>query len=1508
MFIQNEYIMDNVVNKVYPNLINDHKQLLANSVESIIDYIASRYNFDKNNAQYLIRLKRNTNRDLKAILNMILPYVNENSDKTKIKNLNDLYVKKDENNEYIYTNLQYNRAIREKNKYKERQFNKEHLNNNLKLLMRSIHLSANKLYVNWIDIFPYSYPEVKDSVLYKKTKQLFRDKQFDKMIDPEDMNGGLPFDDIYNVLYNDLFNSVKNVKWLLYERVVDGEPMPFIEIINEIIDLTNMKNNVRWEHIDQTKFSNQWYDFLNKSVKKKYVKIFKGFFYAFQKYYNMATILADKKLFIPFKFNRDEENEVDANDFNEEFKTIDVKKIIPNIRITPPQHIYNYILSSIQQFKKTVYYDILNTEGHIIHRSGNYFLTLKNVYNFAKSLTHYNFEEDEDAKRQYYEIGKQWKAVPNYLKSLFLEKLERFTFPFGEDGIVFRWFSLKIYYQRLYGDTGSYYNWIRWVYKELKKRILDIIFRTLCKKGVLSYFMPRYKVKNRSDMKKYVFTEENKKKFGKAYYFVTGEQYKDLPKIDGKHYFLKLVEKHSYETWPTFYALDWVSQISFFHKYLNNRVIFVTGGTGVGKSSQVPKLLLYSTKALDYKMKGKVVCTQPRINATEKVAKRIAEEMGVPIENYNKVYKEKIITDNYYVQFKHGLDKHIEKVDYYMKMTTDGSLVNELTRSPLLKKSRKVRKEDGSIVNSFTNQNIYDIFIVDESHEHNTNMDIILTLIRYGIYYNNDTKLVIISATMDDDEPLYRRYFRMVNDNRMYPPDIYIEDQQLDRINVDRRIHISKPEETTRYNIQEIYDENVIDEWEDVFEKGLETVIKIGKTTNNGDILFFVTGLSDIEKAVQIINQNVPDNTICLPYYSAAPNYIKDVVENISSALHKFRQDKDNIMLDKYIVGEGMYNRVIIVATNVAEASLTIPSLKYVVDTGYSKVNVYDYKNRMMNLVIRKISESSRIQRRGRVGRVQDGIVYYIYGEGKRRNIKTEYKIINDGEFYTTMYKLLEDGSDLVMIPEKYDPNLVKNLKKDNIYENIDQNNDKNTMGIITLRKQYYVGTNELFVYYGNDEHHDWTFDYFNVRPPDFKLKGYDKDTLIDLKGIFYMVHPDEDKLNDVLKRDRILGYYNVVNSFNKDYSSYKSNKIITYFKILEEKLLITYTKRTNNYGYVNRGEEEAFVNNKRSYINNLPNKTNYGQKLYELYMSMGLRETLVPYLYGHHYDCSEEILNIICMLRVGGVKQWIEDKGKFMNMYENKYGDYICFLKIYRLLKNTLPELYDDIDFMKYYGEFESNLKLFNKGEYVKKDIYINLMKNGDNYDLYIEDKWKDIVAIMDLNKIEYICRAFYLKKKTVVEYLKYFIKVNYAVKYNQYKVQNIVKDDEMDILVDINWFINNVHINYKEDENINIILCFMHEYGANIGQVVNKNTIKNISNDNTLLIKNHTIKYLFEYVMYDTSGIIFDEPTALTINNVNMKWLYRTVPHIFKNKYILQKMYHYDELVNRNYYIDSM
>ena len=320
----------------------------------------------------------------------------------------------------------------------------------------------------------------------------------------------------------------------------------------------------------------------------------------------------------------------------------------------------------------------------------------------------------------------------------------------------------------------------------------------------------------------------------------------------------------------------------------------------------------------------------------------------------------------------------------------------------------------------FTEKNVYDIMIVDEAHEHNPNMDMIITLARNACYFNNSLRLIIVSATMDDDEPIYRYYFKMLNDNLTYPikrpiqyhPYLNINNFFPQTVYMDRRFHISPPGETTQYVITEKYqdlDENLDPKTNSVYAqiKSYEVVLEICNKSSRGEILLFSTGEREIKEAVQYLNEKLPPGNVALPYFGTMNPKYKEIIEKIDENIGKIKNKRTNIFKEwgsQFIqdesVPDGIYKRSIIVATNVAEASVTIPRLEYVVDNGYAKEAGYDEKSDSTELNVEMISEASRVQRRGRVGRIGDGTVYYMYRKGARRDVKPKYKIIAQQNSY----------------------------------------------------------------------------------------------------------------------------------------------------------------------------------------------------------------------------------------------------------------------------------------------------------------------------------------------------------------------------------------------------------------------------------------------------------------------------------------------------------------------------
>ena len=158
--------------------------------------------------------------------------------------------------------------------------------------------------------------------------------------------------------------------------------------------------------------------------------------------------------------------------------------------------------------------------------------------------------------------------------------------------------------------------------------------------------------------------------------------------------------------------------------------------------------------------------------------------------------------------------------------------------------------------------------MVDEAHEHNKNMDLILTLMKYSLFYNNDIKLSIISATMEADEPIFRKFYRYIDDNLMYPINTYNLNYGVDRNLIDRRYHISPPGMTTQHTVTEFYENgNLVDTYEVNEKLAIERVRNIFSTTTYGEILLFSVTVSKISELVEKLNSKIPTNCIAIPYH-----------------------------------------------------------------------------------------------------------------------------------------------------------------------------------------------------------------------------------------------------------------------------------------------------------------------------------------------------------------------------------------------------------------------------------------------------------------------------------------------------------------------------------------------------------------------------------------------------------------------------------------------------------------
>jgi hypothetical protein len=273
--------------------------------------------------------------------------------------------------------------------------------------------------------------------------------------------------------------------------------------------------------------------------------------------------------------------------------------------------------------------------------------------------------------------------------------------------------------------------------------------------------------------------------------------------------------------------------------------------------------------------------------------------------------------------------------------------------------------------------------------------------------------------------------------------------------------------------------------------------------SSSGFILIFQPGSGEIEKLVDELNQKLPDDVIAIPYHSLLNKNLLEFVQNIQDTYVKLALDKTTKFseLNDPTVGpnSGKYKRVVIVATNIAEASITINKLKYVIETGTQKTAIYDYTKRNTKLVTELISDSSRLQRRGRVGRVAPGDVYYLYDYGTTENIKTVCKICIQDISQELYRRLCANSMETMILNKNNDPNNPQIIIN---YEDIQLIYNKYFYNF-----EYYFNLDEYFDYFGNSSNYDYE-NYDN--PSEIYETGYSIDNLNDYDGKFFIVHPEE--------------------------------------------------------------------------------------------------------------------------------------------------------------------------------------------------------------------------------------------------------------------------------------------------------------------------------------------------------------------------------------------------------------
>jgi ATP-dependent helicase HrpA len=368
-----------------------------------------------------------------------------------------------------------------------------------------------------------------------------------------------------------------------------------------------------------------------------------------------------------------------------------------------------------------------------------------------------------------------------------------------------------------------------------------------------------------------------------------------------------------------------------------HQVIIVCGETGSGKTTQLPKMCLELGRGL----RGKaIVHTQPRRLAATATAQRIAVELNSQVGEWV----------GYKIRFQDKSDANTA-----VKLVTDGILLAESQRDPLFK--------------------AYDTIIIDEAHERSLNIDFLLGYLKEVLPRRPDLKLIVTSATIDAER--FSKHFEDAQgqpapvievSGRLYPVEVrYKDPMDFDpkrrkaalAAQADRDAGGATPNNAYAPNPNRPGNRsNISDEVdEDTFQQAALNAIDELCREGSGDILFFLPGEREIRDMAHFLRKQVPHGTDILPLYA-----------RLSAG------DQDRIFRTS---GQ----RRIVLSTNVAETSLTVPGIRYVIDSGQARVKRYSYRNKVEMLQVERISKASANQRAGRCGRVASGVCIRLYPE-----------------------------------------------------------------------------------------------------------------------------------------------------------------------------------------------------------------------------------------------------------------------------------------------------------------------------------------------------------------------------------------------------------------------------------------------------------------------------------------------------------------------------------------------
>ena len=391
------------------------------------------------------------------------------------------------------------------------------------------------------------------------------------------------------------------------------------------------------------------------------------------------------------------------------------------------------------------------------------------------------------------------------------------------------------------------------------------------------------------------------------------------------------------------------------HHLRQNDVMLLVGETGSGKSTQIPQFLVDeawcrpTTTSIpqaqgddegsrkEVAVGGCIAITQPRRVAAISLARRVAEEMGTPLGSSSPASKV-----GYSVRFDTSTSQNTR-----VKYLTEGMLLQEMLHDPWLTR--------------------YSAIVVDEVHERGVNVDLVLGFLRNLVFGNRKgrggvpLKTVVMSATADMEsltgffqqghQTSYQRLSGQKDGTET--TDSTSNEDGITACHIKGR----------QYPVKTIYSPEPV---HDFVDAALKAIYQIHyKEPMPGDILVFLTGQETVEALERLVNEYAIGMDPSLPKVQVLPLF---------AALPQAAQQQ-------VFIPAPPRTRKVILATNIAETSVTVPGVRYVVDCGKAKVKQFRTRLGLDSLLVKPISKSAAIQRKGRAGREAPGQCYRLYTE-----------------------------------------------------------------------------------------------------------------------------------------------------------------------------------------------------------------------------------------------------------------------------------------------------------------------------------------------------------------------------------------------------------------------------------------------------------------------------------------------------------------------------------------------